>query len=152
MQRLKEYFVVGGLPEVVSTYCANKENKANAYSIVRTKQEELIHSYMSDFSKYSGKVRANEIAAARNRAQQAARKAAWEANNARRNAMIAADKARRDAQNFVNKAGQDTRNAVYKAGRDTNNAINKAGRDIGNEATRARENVQNFFGGGGGFF
>jgi predicted AAA+ superfamily ATPase len=63
MERLKEYFIVGGLPEVVRIYCANKENKANAYSKVREKQEELIQAYMSDFSKYSGKVRANEIAA-----------------------------------------------------------------------------------------
>lgn len=63
MERLKEYFIVGGLPEVVSTYYAHKENKANAYAKVRAKQEELIQAYMSDFSKYSGKVRANEITA-----------------------------------------------------------------------------------------
>ena len=63
MERLKEYFVVGGLPEVVNTYCENRENKAEAYFKVRAKQEELIQAYMSDFSKYSDKVSANEIAA-----------------------------------------------------------------------------------------
>ncbi len=62
MERLKEYFIVGGLPEVVATYCANIENKPIAYKKVRTKQEELINTYMGDFSKYSGKTRANEIA------------------------------------------------------------------------------------------
>lgn len=63
MERLKEYFVVGGLPEVVKTYCANVENKADAFSRVRAKQEELLQAYMGDFAKYSGKVRANEIVA-----------------------------------------------------------------------------------------
>jgi len=63
MERLKEYFVVGGLPEVVKVYCSHMENKAEAYAKVRSKQDELIQAYMSDFSKYSGKVRANEIAA-----------------------------------------------------------------------------------------
>jgi len=63
MERLKEYFIVGGLPEVVNNYCANMENKADAYSKVRAKQEELLQAYMSDFSKYSVKISANEIAA-----------------------------------------------------------------------------------------
>ncbi|MCP5050888.1 MAG: ATP-binding protein [bacterium] len=62
-QRLKEYFVVGGLPEAVTAYCKNMESKANGFLKVREKQEELIHAYMSDFSKYSGKVKANDIAA-----------------------------------------------------------------------------------------
>lgn len=61
LTRLKEYFVVGGLPEVVQTYCSNRENKHEAFSKTRKKQEELIDAYMSDFSKYSGKVNANEI-------------------------------------------------------------------------------------------
>lgn len=63
MERLKEYFIVGGLPEVVNTYCANMANKADAHLKVRAKQEELIQAYMSDFSKYSHKVSANEISA-----------------------------------------------------------------------------------------
>lgn len=63
MEKLKEYFIVGGLPEVVGTYCAYKENKPEAYVNVRKKQEEIVTAYSSDFSKYSGKVNANEIAA-----------------------------------------------------------------------------------------
>jgi predicted AAA+ superfamily ATPase len=63
MERLKEYFIVGGLPEVVSAYCGNIEDKPAAFLKVRAKQEELITAYMSDFSKYSGKTSANEIAA-----------------------------------------------------------------------------------------
>lgn len=61
MKRLREYFVTGGLPEVVRTYCLNQENKLAAFEKVRKKQSDLITGYMSDFSKYSGKVRANEI-------------------------------------------------------------------------------------------
>lgn len=62
MEKLKEYFIVGGLPEVVEAYCKNLEDKPGAFKKVRDKQEELINSYTSDFSKYSGKIRANEIA------------------------------------------------------------------------------------------
>ncbi len=60
--RLKEYYVVGGLPEAVALYCANREHKASAFQKVRQKQNELIVAYMSDFSKYSGKTSANDIA------------------------------------------------------------------------------------------
>lgn len=60
--RLKEYMVVGGLPEVVELYCKHKDSKFEAFTKVREKQNELIQAYMSDFLKYSGKVRANDIA------------------------------------------------------------------------------------------
>jgi predicted AAA+ superfamily ATPase len=62
MERLQEYFVVGGLPEVVSTYCSHMGDRPEAFARVRAKQEDLITAYMSDFSKYSGKIAANEIA------------------------------------------------------------------------------------------
>ncbi len=61
MRRLREYFITGGLPEVVRTYCLNQANKPTAFEKVRKKQSDLITGYMSDFSKYSGRVRANEI-------------------------------------------------------------------------------------------
>ncbi len=67
MERLQEYFITGGLPEVVATYCTsiiqNEEHRINAFNEVRQKQAELLHAYMSDFSKYSGKTSANDIAA-----------------------------------------------------------------------------------------
>jgi predicted AAA+ superfamily ATPase len=59
--KLKEYFVVGGLPEVVKTYSSNQKNKHEAFLQAREKQEALLTAYMSDFSKYSGKVNANDI-------------------------------------------------------------------------------------------
>lgn len=63
MEMVKEYMVVGGMPEVVSLYKDMRENRNNAFKQVRSKQNELITAYMGDFSKYSGKVRANEIVA-----------------------------------------------------------------------------------------
>ncbi len=61
LDRLKEYFIVGGLPEVVKSYCSHQENKHEAFSKAREKQEELLNAYMSDFSKYSGKLNAGDI-------------------------------------------------------------------------------------------
>ena len=42
---LKRYFVVGGLPEVVSCYLKHKENLFLALSEVRGKQDDLIKAY-----------------------------------------------------------------------------------------------------------
>lgn len=61
LKRLKEYFITGGLPEVVQTYCRKHKDRLTAFEEVRKKQLDLIIGYTSDFSKYSGKVRANEI-------------------------------------------------------------------------------------------
>ena len=61
MDFLKEYMVVGGMPEIVSLYVRNRDNRNEAFNQIRRRQDELITAYMGDFSKYSGKVRANEI-------------------------------------------------------------------------------------------
>jgi len=61
MEILKEYFIVGGMPEVVSLYIQNRKNKNFGFEKVRAKQDELITAYMGDFSKYSGKVKSSEI-------------------------------------------------------------------------------------------
>ncbi len=63
MKRLQEYFIIGGLPEVIQIYSLNLENKIEAFKMAREKQSDLVTAYMSDFAKYSGKARANEIAA-----------------------------------------------------------------------------------------
>ena len=63
MKRLKEYYVVGGMPEVVKAYIDSSKRRPEAFLEVRKKQSELITSYMSDFSKYSGRVRGNDIVA-----------------------------------------------------------------------------------------
>lgn len=63
MNRLKEYFITGGLPEVVKIYKKYQNKKNEAFEKVRQKQNDLITAYMSDFSKYAGKTKANDITA-----------------------------------------------------------------------------------------
>lgn len=60
-EQLKHYFIVGGLPEVVSTYQEHKHNLFEAFSLVRKKQEDLLNSYYADISKHSGKINAMHI-------------------------------------------------------------------------------------------
>ena len=60
-QQLKRYFVVGGLPEAVATYCKHKDNLFEALSLVRKKQDDLLKSYYADIAKHSGKVNAMHI-------------------------------------------------------------------------------------------
>ena len=54
-KKLKEYFVVGGLPEVILNYKANSNNLYLAFKEVRKKQSDLIIAYLADISKHSGK-------------------------------------------------------------------------------------------------
>lgn len=51
---LKIYFVVGGLPEIVSCYAEHKNNLIEAFFQVREKQDNLIKTYLADMAKYSG--------------------------------------------------------------------------------------------------
>ncbi len=60
-QRLKHYFIVGGLPEVVSSYLLHKEDPFTAFSKAREKQKDLVLSYYADIAKHSGKVNAMHI-------------------------------------------------------------------------------------------
>ncbi len=59
--QMKRYFVVGGMPEAVSTYCENKDNLFVAFSLVREKQDHLITAYYADMAKHSGKINAMHI-------------------------------------------------------------------------------------------
>jgi predicted AAA+ superfamily ATPase len=59
--QLKRYFVVGGMPDAVATYCANKNNLFEAFSLVRKKQDDLLNAYYADIAKHSGKVNAMHI-------------------------------------------------------------------------------------------
>lgn len=61
LQELKHYFVVGGLPEAVSTYCQHKGDITEAFSLVRKKQSDLLLSYYADIAKHAGKVNAMHI-------------------------------------------------------------------------------------------
>lgn len=60
-ERLKWYFVVGGLPEVVQVFIDNKENLFVAFDKVRQKQTQLLSDYYADIAKHSGKVNAMHI-------------------------------------------------------------------------------------------
>ncbi|MBW2700143.1 MAG: ATP-binding protein [Deltaproteobacteria bacterium] len=59
---LNEYFVTGGMPEVVASYALHRTDKHRALAQVRHIQNDLITASMGDFSKYSGKVDATVIA------------------------------------------------------------------------------------------
>jgi predicted AAA+ superfamily ATPase len=58
---LKKYFVTGGLPEVISTYTAGKDEPLEAFRAVRQLQKQLLLHYESDFSKYAGNTNSRHI-------------------------------------------------------------------------------------------
>lgn len=60
-QRLKEFYVTGGLPRAVLTYQQNGDSKVEAFQKVRTLQAGLVKDYISDFAKHSGKINAVHI-------------------------------------------------------------------------------------------
>jgi len=52
---LLNYFVTGGMPQIVKTYVDKKFNKLMAFEEVRRLQKTLIENYNKDFAKHSGK-------------------------------------------------------------------------------------------------
>jgi len=59
---LKNYYVVGGLPEIVDLFrVEQKEDRIAAFGQVRRLQHALLTGYMSDFSKHAGKENAAHI-------------------------------------------------------------------------------------------
>lgn len=60
-ERLKWYFIVGGLPEVVQTFVDSKDNLFVSFEKVREKQTQLLSDYYADIAKHSGKVNAMHI-------------------------------------------------------------------------------------------
>lgn len=58
---LKHYFVVGGMPEVVATYCEHRTDPLRALALVREMQESLLAAYFADMAKHSGKVNAMHL-------------------------------------------------------------------------------------------
>lgn len=57
----KEYLIIGGLPEVVKLFNENKDNRFDAFQLVRNLQQELIEMYIADIAKHSGKTNALHI-------------------------------------------------------------------------------------------
>lgn len=60
-ERLKWYFIVGGLPESVQVFIDAKEDLFVAFQKVREKQAQLISDYYADIAKHSGKVNTMHI-------------------------------------------------------------------------------------------
>lgn len=60
-EKLKIYFVVGGLPEAVNVFQKNKDDLFTALQMVRTKQKELIKAYYADIAKHAGKINSMHI-------------------------------------------------------------------------------------------
>lgn len=60
-ERLKHYFIVGGLPEPVSLYVKHKNDLFTAFQKVRALQRNLLEDYFSDIAKHSGKLNAIHI-------------------------------------------------------------------------------------------
>ena len=60
-EKLKRYFIVGGLPEVVALYVNHQEDLFVAFEKTRQKQRDLIEDYYADIAKHSGKVNAMHI-------------------------------------------------------------------------------------------
>lgn len=60
-EKLKSYFIVGGLPEVVAIYVRHQENSFIAFEKARQKQRDLIEDYDADIAKHAGKVNAMHI-------------------------------------------------------------------------------------------
>ena len=61
-EKLKEYFIVGGLPEVIDIYRHHRKEMYTACELARKKQRELIDDYYSDIAKHAGKINAMHIA------------------------------------------------------------------------------------------
>ena len=59
---MKDYFIVGGLPEVVRTFIKHKDNTFVAFQRAREIQKALITSYLGDIAKHAGSVNAMHIA------------------------------------------------------------------------------------------
>jgi uncharacterized protein len=60
-QFLKEYYVTGGMPQVVSEYIMERDNPYEAMNRARKIQKELIEGYFRDFAKHSGKTNSMHI-------------------------------------------------------------------------------------------
>ncbi len=54
-QQMKNYMIVGGLPEVVKTWREKQDSPLAAFNAVRKVQKNLLISYLADMAKHSGK-------------------------------------------------------------------------------------------------
>jgi len=59
--RLREYYVTGGMPQVVATYLTYRRDLSEAMQKARKVQKKLVESYSNDFAKHSGKTNSIHI-------------------------------------------------------------------------------------------
>jgi len=59
--RLKQYLIIGGLPETVRTFRNLEEDLFFAFSEVRRIQNTLVNAYLADMAKHAGKVNAMHL-------------------------------------------------------------------------------------------
>lgn len=60
-ERLTWYMVVGGLPEVVQTFCEHQDDLYVACTKARERQKQLLLAYYADFAKHAGQENAMHI-------------------------------------------------------------------------------------------
>ncbi len=60
-ERMREYFIIGGMPQIVSSYISLHDNQADAMLQARVLQRGLIEGYYKDFAKHSGKTNSIHI-------------------------------------------------------------------------------------------
>ena len=60
---MREYFVVGGMPEVVDAYCDGRSQMNSAFGRARELQLDLLDAYVRDFAKYADSARTDRILA-----------------------------------------------------------------------------------------
>lgn len=53
MAIVHEYFIVGGMPEVVKRYSEQRDNRQQAFAQARKNQQDLLDAYVRDFAKYA---------------------------------------------------------------------------------------------------
>lgn len=61
IEKLKEYYAVGGMPEAVDYHLRNPVLQEESFSHIRYIQKLIINGYQSDFAKHAGKSNANHI-------------------------------------------------------------------------------------------
>lgn len=60
---LKEYLIVGGLPEIVDIYRQYRSERRKAFDLARSRQQDLLSAYSQDFAKYANGIRSDRILA-----------------------------------------------------------------------------------------
>ena len=58
---LKQFYITGGMPEMVKHFLEEKDQSPAVFQITRKKQNDLLNALKADFSKHSGKVNALHI-------------------------------------------------------------------------------------------